>query len=150
MKKILWSTIMLSFISSAFAVDNVKALKMALDDEYRAKATYLKVIEDFGARRPFTSILDSEQRHINALIPFFTIYGEAIPANPYLGKIDSYASFKAACEAGVQAEMANVALYDSIFSMTDDPDLIAVFQNLQWASQNRHLRAFKRCANRNR
>ena len=133
---------------NAFANGNADALKLALDDEYKAKATYLKVIEDFGNIRPFTNIVKSEQRHIEALLPFFKKYNLDIPGNPYLGKIPSYSSVKKACQVGVEAEIENVKLYDRIFSMTDDPDLIRVFENLQWASQERHLRAFKRCANR--
>lgn len=127
-------------------VDNVQALKLALDDEYKAKATYLQVMDDFGQRRPFSNIVNSEQRHIEALLPFFDEYGIAVPDNPYIGKIPSYESFQEACQVGVAAEIENVKLYDKIFAMTDNPRLIEVFENLQWASQNRHLRAFRRCA----
>lgn len=130
----------------ASEIDNVRALHMALDDEYKAKATYQKVIEDFGDRKPFTNIINSEQRHIEALMPFFEKYGVHVPSNPYLGKITGYNSFKEACLAGVNAEVENVALYDKIYSMTDDSELIAVFNSLQSASQNKHLPAFQRCA----
>lgn len=133
-------------VTASAGIDNVKALKMALDDEYKAKATYSQVLEDHGDIRPFNNIVQSEQRHIDALLPFFKKYNVSIPTNPYLGKVPTYASRSEACSAGVQAEIDNVAVYDNIFSMTDDKDLIAVFNNLQWASQNRHLRAFKRCA----
>ena len=135
-----------TMVFSAWGADNVTALKMALDDEYKAKATYLQVIEDFGDRRPFSNIVKSEQRHIDALLPFFQKYGVAVPSNPYLGNVPSYNSRKEACKAGVQGEIANVALYDKIFSMTDDAALIKVFEQLQWASQNNHLPAFTRCA----
>lgn len=80
------------------------------------------------------------------MIPFFAKYGEPIPSNPYLGMITGYDSFKEACLAGVNAEIENVALYDKIYSMTNDLELIAVFNNLQSASQNKHLPAFNRCA----
>lgn len=148
MKRIfpLAATILMSV--NAFGIDNVQALKMALDDEYKAKATYLQVMEDFGSIRPFSNIANSEQRHIEALLPFFDKYGVKAPVNPYLGNIPSYQSVEEACDVGVQAEIENVELYDRIFAMTDDPELIAVFENLQWASQEKHLRAFKRCASR--
>lgn len=134
------------FSSASSAGDNVTALKMALDDEYKAKATYLKVIEDFGERRPFVNIVRSEQRHIEALLPFFERYGVETPKNNYLGNIPGYASFQDACSAGVLAEIDNVKLYSKIFAITDDPQLKKVFENLQWASQERHLPAFRRCS----
>jgi hypothetical protein len=146
MKKIITLALITMTINSFGNVDNVKALKMALDDEYKAKATYLQVMEDFGERRPFSNIVNSEERHIQALLPFFQKYGEAVPQNKYLGNVASYDSFASACQAGVNAEIENVKLYDEIYKITDDEDLIAVFKNLQWASQKRHLRAFKRCA----
>lgn len=132
----------------ANADGNVKALKLALDDEYKSKATYLKVIEDFGDIRPFSNIVKSEQRHIEALLPFFKKYSMDVPENPYIGNISSYSSVKEACLDGIKAEEENVKLYDKIFSMTTDTDLVAVFKRLQWASQERHLRAFQRCVDR--
>lgn len=146
MKKIL---LVLSLLTTPlFASDkgNVDALKLALDDEYKAKTTYLKVIEDFGNRRPFSKIVQSEQRHIDALLPFFSKYGEIVPSNPYIGTIPSFSSFREACRIGVEAEIANVQVYDRIFSMTTDSELLQVFERLQSASQNKHLLAFQRCA----
>lgn len=142
------AALLLPLAPSAVEIDNVKALRMALDDEYKAEATYAQVIEDFGQVRPFTNIRRAEQRHIQALLPFFAKYGEDIPANPYTGNLPSYESVKEACEVGVQAEIDNVALYDEINAMVDDQDLRYVFSNLQWASQEKHLPAFQRCANR--
>lgn len=142
-----WLLLML-FSTQLFASskDNIKALKMALDEEYKAKATYLKVMEDFGEVRPFSNIVHSEQRHIEALLPFFQKYNVSVPSNPYLGNVSGYNSFTEACQARVEAEVENVKLYDKIYSLTTDQDLIEVFNQLQWASQNRHLRAFSRCA----
>lgn len=147
-----WSFFLVSFLVSSMANgvanDNVKALRMALDDEYKAEATYLKVIDDFGNVRPFSNIVRSEQRHIQALIPFFSKYGVEVPENPYIGQVPSYQSVKQACHAGVDGEVDNVALYDRIFSLADDAELIQVFKSLQWASEYRHLPAFERCASR--
>ena len=128
--KILSLLFTLLFFSSSFAqIDNIKALKMTLDDEYKAQATYLQVLSDFGDQRPFSKIVLSEERHIEALLPFFEKYGEKVPLNPYLGNIPSYASFKMACQAGVQAEIDNVELYKELYTMADDEALIKVFNN---------------------
>lgn len=39
----------------------------ALDDEYKARATYRKVIEAFGPVRPFVNIVEAEDRHAEAI-----------------------------------------------------------------------------------
>lgn len=40
-----------------------EALRAALDDEYRAEATYAAVITAFGEVRPFINIIEAERRH---------------------------------------------------------------------------------------
>jgi len=42
-----------------------QALADALDDEYKSHETYLQVIRDFGAVRPFINIVQAEARHIS-------------------------------------------------------------------------------------
>jgi hypothetical protein len=128
----------------------VRALEEALDDEYRAWSTYGQVIADFGDIRPFNNIREAEGRHIQALLALFARYGVVVPPNPWAGKVARYASVREACEAGVAAEIENGALYERILAATQRPDLLAVFRNLQEASQQRHLPAFRRCAGRRR
>jgi len=60
----------------------VRALKEALDDEYRAWATYDQVIADFGEVRPFINIRDAERRHIEALATLFSRYRLPVSENP--------------------------------------------------------------------
>jgi hypothetical protein len=124
---------------------DVQALQLALDDEYHALAVYQSVIADFGEVEPFFEIAQSEQRHIDALLKQFDKHGLAVPENPWLGNIPGFESVQAACQAGVEAEIANVALYDQLFSMTDDPSLVQVFTNLSNASQESHLPEFQSC-----
>ena len=124
----------------------VEALQMALDDEYKAWSVYEQVIADFGAVRPFTSIQRAEEKHIAALVTLFDRYGLDVPVNPWPGTLASYETLGEACEAGVQAEIDNAALYADLFDMVDNPDIIRVFTALQRASQTKHLPAFERCA----
>jgi hypothetical protein len=126
----------------------VRLLHEALDDEYRAWATYAQVIADFGDVRPFTNIRDAEARHIDALIVLFARYGLPVPDNPWPGRVERYASVREACEAGVAAEIANAALYDRLLAGTRRADVLAVLHYLREASQERHLPAFRRCAER--
>jgi hypothetical protein len=124
----------------------IAALNEALDDEYRAWATYDQVIRDFGAARPFISIRDAEARHIKALHTLYARYGLTAPENNWPAKTARYGSLQEACEAGVAAEIANGAIYERLLDATERQDLLRVFINLQEASQLRHLPAFRRCA----
>jgi hypothetical protein len=124
----------------------VEALQRALDDEYKAWATYEQVIADFGAVRPFTQIQKAEENHIDALVTLFERYGLEVPANEYPGSIPSFDTLAEACAAGAQAEIDNAALYGELFDMTDNTDVIRVFTSLQQASQTKHLPAFEGCA----
>lgn len=126
----------------------MRALHEALDDEYRAWATYDQVIADFGDVPPFSNIRDAEQRHIEALRALFARYDLPVPDNPWPGRVERYASVREACEAGVAAEIANAALYDRLFAGTLRADILAVLRNLREASQERHLPAFQRCVQR--
>jgi len=126
----------------------IHALNEALDDEYRAWATYDQVIADFGEVSPFSNIREAEARHIKALCTLFARYGLPVPENPWPGKVARYASLQAACEAGVAAEIANGEMYEQLLGATQRPDILTVLRNLQEASQQRHLAAFQRCAQR--
>jgi hypothetical protein len=123
---------------------DIRVLEEALDDEYRAWATYDQVIRDFGPVLPFTRIRAAEERHIDALHTLFARYGMPVPNNPWLGKVSRYTSPHEACEAGVAAEIANGAMYDRLLAATQRPDILRVLRNLRDASQQRHLPAFQR------
>lgn len=125
------------------------ALIEALDDEYKARATYRLILSQFGAVRPFVNIVESEERHIRALIPLFHKYGFSVPDDTWQGRVTIPASVQEACQEGVKAEIENAAMYQRLLSLTTDyPDVQTVFLNLQRASQTKHLPAFQRCAAR--
>ena len=134
---------------AALNADEIQGLYDALDDEYRAFATYDRVIQDFGPVRPFINIRDAEARHIQALLSIFACYGLQVPANPWIGKTPHYPSLEEACKAGVEAEIDNASLYDRVLASTERPDITQVYLALQEASQERHLPAFQRHANGN-
>jgi hypothetical protein len=128
-------------MTSSLSPTEVDALEQALDDEFQSWTTYDQVIADFGEIRPFTNIRDAEGRHIDALLALFARYGLAAPTNSWSGRVARYASVHEACEA-------NAALYDRLLAATQQSDILAVFRRLQEASQQRHLAAFRRCAER--
>lgn len=124
----------------------VEALIEAINDEYKALSVYQKVVDKFGAVRPFTNIIKAEEQHIAALETLFVRYGIEIPENDWYDQVPEFDSVAEACRAGVQAEIDNAALYDELFAAVDEPDIIQVFTRLRDASQNNHLPTFQRCA----
>ncbi|MGD9870656.1 MAG: hypothetical protein AB7S63_06285 [Thauera sp.] len=123
-------------------------MREALDDEHHAWATYDQVIADFGEVAPFVNIRAAEARHIEALRVLYRRFGLPVPENEWLGRAARYPSLQAASEAGVVAEVANAGLYDRLLADPVRPEIAAVLQRLRQASQERHLPAFRRCAER--
>lgn len=136
--------------TTTLSPEEVAALHEALEDEYKAWATYDQVIRDFGAVRPFINIRESEARHIAALAALFARYGLPLPRNDWAGRAPRFASVGAACQAGVEGEIENERLYRLLLGATRHADLRAVFERLRAASQLRHLPAFRRCVARER
>ena len=126
--------------------DEVKGLLLALNDEYHAWAVYDQVLQDFGDVNPFTNIIGAEAMHISALEGVMNTYGVPIPENLWIGNAPSFDSTQEACAVGVEAEIANAALYDAINSSTDREDILTVYNSLQQASLQQHLPAFENCA----
>ncbi|MFB6275834.1 MAG: DUF2202 domain-containing protein [Halothece sp.] len=126
-----------------------EALVEALNDEYKARATYQLVMERFGKIKPFINILQSEERHIQALLPLFEKYQIPIPVDNWKNRVTIPDSVVSACQAGVEAEIENGEMYQRLLAMTEGyPDVQRVFLNLQRASQENHLPAFQRCVQR--
>jgi hypothetical protein len=126
----------------------IGALREALDDEYLSWETYDQVIKDFGEVRPFINIRDAEGRHINALLTLFARYDVPVPPNAWVGRVERFPNIEAACHAAVAGEIANGEMYERLLKLTDRQDILTVLSNLQEASQQRHLPAFQRCAQR--
>ena len=121
----------------------VRALGLALNDEYKAIAVYTKVMKDFGNRRPFSNIIRAEKRHVRALLSLYKYYKISVPKTATYN-ISGFKSFRDALQTGVKAEIENAGLYKKLFSMTKNPDLLMVFKNLRDASRYNHLSAFRR------
>lgn len=120
----------------------------ALDDERKAEATYGAVIEKSGEVRPFINIIEAERRHSAAIEQQMTRLGFAIPANQWQGKGMAPATLAEACSMAITAEVENIALYDRLLPAIADDSVRHVLQNLQDASRDNHLPAFRRCLER--
>lgn len=125
----------------------IEALNLAIEDEYKARTTYEKVIEKFGNVRPFIMIVRAEETHISSLKAVYDKYGVTIPENKWADKISAPESLQEACATGVAAEIENARLYkeDLLPLVVNYPDIAGVFTNLMNASEQKHLPAFERC-----
>jgi hypothetical protein len=121
------------------------ALEQAVLEEYGALNLYRAVLEQYEGAFPFNRIARSEQQHVNVLLRAADRYGVDAPENPGLSPAPVFATLEDACAAGVKAEIADAALYDELLKVTDNPDLMRVYENLQAASLNNHLPAFEAC-----
>jgi len=128
---------------------NLEAVLLeALDDERKAEATYGAVIEKSGKVRPFINIIEAERRHSAAIERQMTRLGFAIPANQWHGRAGAPATLAEACSMAIEAEIDNIALYDRLLPGIADDTVRQVLQNLQDASRDNHLPAFRRCLER--
>ena len=125
-----------------------QVLTEALEDEYKACAMYRKVIDKFGPVRPFINIIEAEERHIAALIPLFKQYDITIPEDNWDSRLEAPDTLREACQAGVDAEIENMAMYEQLLSATQEANVARVLSNLQAASRDNHLPAFQRCLER--
>jgi len=124
-----------------------QALDEAINDEYKALTTYQTVVEKFGNIRPFSMIIGAEEQHIASLKAVFDKYGLEVPENTWTDTVSTPATLKEACQIGVDAEIANAALYNEklLPAVKDYEDITSVFINLMNASQQKHLPAFDKC-----
>lgn len=126
----------------------IAALNEALDDERRVRAFYEAVMQVHGERRPFSNIIHAEVRHSDALLAIYDRYAITPPDDTHSpDDFEVPDSFSEACQMGVDSEIANAAMYEHLIVAAQDyPDIVATFEQLRWASQERHLPAFQRHA----
>ncbi len=122
-----------------------QALRIALYDEYHARAVYMKVLQTFGTILPFVNIVQAEEKHISELLPLFLKYGVEPVVDDWANKVTIEPTLIENCEMGVVAEIENIKMYDNLIPYAEMPDVLDTFYRLQAASYNNHLPAFRRC-----
>ena len=129
------------------SVEVQEALDEAINDEYKALSVYEAVVTKLGTVRPFSMIMGAEEQHIASLKAIYDKYGLEVPVNTWPSKVSAPDTLQEACQVGVDAEIANAALYeDKLLPAVDGyEDIVAVFTNLMNASEQKHLPAFERC-----
>jgi hypothetical protein len=119
-------------------------LRIAIYDEYHAFETYTKVIQKFGPVAPFVNIVEAEKRHYSALLLLCEKYQVEPPVNDWSERLEIPNSLVECSEVGVAAEIDNIAMYDHLLMYTQHPDIQDVLFQLQAASYNNHLPAFRK------
>lgn len=141
---VLGAVLAMPLIASAVNVQAISVEDMlvyAMQDEVAAKAEYEALIEEFGSVRPITNILRAELRHIDALTPLLEAYG--VDIGDFVPTTSVPSSLDEAYQIGVDAEIKNIALYQSYLATELPEDVAAVFNRLATASTH-HLDAFQR------
>jgi hypothetical protein len=123
-------------------------LVYALQDEYAARAEYIYIMETYQVDKPFSNIKQSEETHIDLLLPLFESY-QLLPIEDTSSEhLFEITSLQEAFEIGVIAEINNIAMYNLFLEDESLPDdLVDAFTKLRDASIN-HLAAFEKNANK--
>ena len=137
----------LNYPAKEVSAEVKSALDEALIDEYKALSTYEKVIGKFGQVRPFSMIKGAEEQHVASLRAIYDKYGLEYPDNKWINNVTAPYTLQQACQTGVDAEIANAALYrEKLIPVVNGyEDITLIFTNLMKASENKHLPAFDRC-----
>jgi hypothetical protein len=161
----IWTTLVIATCFSSFALANdsvfgasaakinaspsvEEMMKYSIQDEFLAQAEYDLIIQKFGAVRPFTNIIKAEGKHISLLVEAYKQRNLDLPENDAVKFVTPPASLHKAIAVGVQAEIDNIAMYESflqspLLAKQENTDLKKLFTLLMNASQN-HLSAFNR------
>ncbi|MBN2617526.1 MAG: DUF2202 domain-containing protein [Spirochaetales bacterium] len=127
--------------SKDFTVEEM--LSYAIQDEYLALNEYQAIIKKFGNVKPFINIISSEKTHIEYLENIYKTYNYKIPSVDTTKFIHLPDSLDEAAKIGVDAEIANIAMYDKFLKQKLPNDIREVFEFLKKGSEN-HLQAFKK------
>ena len=136
----------LSLAGIPLSADVTNAMDLAIEDEYKARATYDAVIANLGPVIPFVRIREAEASHIEALRILYARHGLAAPADPYTAPIEVPGTLAESCRLGVEAEVANIVMYDQLLASITVPDVVRVFEQLRAASRDNHLPTFRSCS----
>jgi len=122
-------------------------LRWAAEDEYIAHGEYVAIMKKFGTMRPYDNISAAEEQHLEWLRTEYKSRGLAFPSDGSAAHVVVPTDLKAAAQAGVDAEIANIAMYKAFLSHPDlskpeNASARTLFEQLMRASEN-HLRAFK-------
>ena len=131
-----------------------RILRVALNDERKARAFYEAVQVRFGERTPFSNIVNSEQMHMRFVEELMERHNVSVGKDnlarrpnetnaQYTKRLGVPATYREALVMAAKLEKDQGPLYDRL--MNDAPeDVSAVFEKLKRDSLERHMKAFER------
>lgn len=131
---------------SALTIESM--INYAIQDEYLARAEYVAIMAKFGQLAPYSNIKKAEEQHIAWLKEMFGNLKLSVPSDEAAKYIHTPSTLKEAAQAGVQAEIDNIAMYTRFLAQPILNDqryasIVDLFVRLRNASQN-HLAAFQK------
>jgi len=117
-------------------------VREALVDEWKAEATYEAFSKKLG--QPFPRLERAEGRHADLLMKLLAAHAHEVPSRPEAKPVDA-GSITEACSQSLEAEKANVALYDKLLAAKPVEDVRCVYEHLRTLSADRHIPALERC-----
>ncbi|NTW90868.1 MAG: DUF2202 domain-containing protein [Erysipelotrichaceae bacterium] len=136
------NTIQVEAVSAEVLEDLETMFTVLINDEYKARAEYQAIVDEFGAQAPFTNLIKAETMHINALTRLFNAYGLDVPSDEGSKSAVVPDTLEEVYAIGVDAEVDNIALYEKYLDQDLPTSVERVFTNLQKASEN-HLATFE-------
>lgn len=118
-------------------------LTVLIEDEFNARAEYEAIEAVYGAQEPFTSLIEAETKHADALANLFERYDLDVPADESADNVVIPDSLQEAYEIGVAAEIANADLYEGYLAQDLPSNVERVLTNLMDASLDNHLVTFE-------
>lgn len=118
-------------------------LNYAIQDEYLARGEYVAIMGKFGEINPYANIKKSEDTHIAYLTELYIAYDLAMPMDDSKSHLVIPTDLQEAAKTGVQAEIDNIAMYESFLGQSLPLDVLEVFTSLKNASES-HLAAFQK------
>ena len=130
--------------TAAVDAKTAEALRAALQDERRAQAFYTNVMAKHGQVRPFSNIVQAEERHADTVTTLMERHGVTVPP-AQLAEVPAVPGTLRECNTvAAKLERDNIGMYDRLLNDVKEPDIRTAFENLRAASQNNHLPAFER------
>jgi hypothetical protein len=130
---------------STFTITDM--LRWAAEDEYLARGEYAAIMAKFGSQRPYSNIMAAEEQHLSWLKTEYQSRNLPFPADGSAAYIVLPKDLKAAAQAGVDAEISNIAMYKAFLARPElsapaNASVKTLFEQLMRASEN-HLRSFR-------
>jgi rubrerythrin len=122
-------------------------LQYSLEDERLALAEYEAIINTFDITTPFTNIIKAEAKHEASILGLYGTYNLEIPEFDATQHVIIPETLQETYEIGVQAEIDNIAMYNSFLEQVLDDTVRTVFENLRDASES-HLATFEKHASK--